>query len=210
MNSIPGVFFTSFALGFTGAVVPGPLLAVVVTGAGRRGFWAGPVAVAGHGLLELALGLVLLAGLAPLAASPQLVAAVSLMGSAVLLWLGAALLRDLVGVKEDLTLQPGSGSGSFLGAMGATISNPYWSLWWLTVGLELILLSRRLGAPGFASFYLGHLMSDLVWYSLVALGIVWGRRFLSGRQFRVLLVICAVSMIGFAVYFAVLGLSLIY
>ncbi|MEE8449266.1 MAG: hypothetical protein V3S39_06505 [Thermodesulfobacteriota bacterium] len=52
----------------------------------------------------------------------------------------------------------------------------------------------------------GHGLLEFV----LALGIVWGRRFLSGRQFRVLLVICAVSMIGFAVYFGLLGLSSIY
>jgi threonine/homoserine/homoserine lactone efflux protein len=209
LDSIAGAFFTSFALGFTGAVVPGPLLAVVVSSAGRRGFWAGPVAVAGHGVLELVLGLALLTGFARLGAASRFLPAVSLLGAAALLGLGAILLKGLFWGKDDFVLQPGSNSGSFLAAMGATISNPYWSLWWLTVGLELILLARGLGAAGFASLYLGHLMSDLVWYSLVALGIVLGRQFLSTGQFRMLLGLCAVSMIGFAAYFAVVGVSLL-
>lgn len=43
--------------------MPGPLLAITISEAARRGFWAGPQLVLGHGILELALIAALAAGL---------------------------------------------------------------------------------------------------------------------------------------------------
>ncbi len=65
MNSwiLAGVASTSFIVALSGALMPGPLLTVTVGEAARRGFWAGPLIMVGHSLLELALVLLLLVGL---------------------------------------------------------------------------------------------------------------------------------------------------
>lgn len=209
MDSSASIFISSFALGFTGAVVPGPLLAVVVTGAGRQGFWAGPLSVAGHGLTELGVALILTAGLIPFAASNSLLASVSLAGAVVLFFFGLKLTRDLGKLKLQTAEESGTSLGLVAGGIVATVSNPYWFIWWLTIGLEFILLSVRLGRVGFASFYFGHILSDLVWYTLVAGGIVFGRQVLREFHFRLLLSLCAFSMFGFSLYFGLTGLRLL-
>ena len=43
---------TSFIVALSGALMPGPLLTVTVGEAARRGFWAGPLIIVGHALLE--------------------------------------------------------------------------------------------------------------------------------------------------------------
>lgn len=209
MDSASSIFLASFALGFTGAVVPGPLLAVVVTGAGRQGFWAGPLSVAGHGLTELGLALVLAAGLAPFAASNSLLATVSLVGALCLFIFGLKLTKDVRRLKARPPEGAGTALGPVAGGIAATLSNPYWALWWLTIGLELILLSIRLGRIGFASFYFGHVFSDLVWYTLVSSSIIFGRQVLKESHFRLLLFLCAFSMFGFSIYFGVTGIRLL-
>ena len=210
MESLAGIFFTSFAVGLTGAVVPGPLFAVVVSGAGRHGFWAGPAAVAGHGIMELILSVALAAGAAPFAGSDAAVGSVALMGSLGLLYLGLKLVIELNEVKLGAVVDPKGNMGPVAGGIAATISNPYWILWWLTVGLELVLISSRAGRSAFALFYAGHVSSDLVWYSLVAGGIAVGRKFLKELHFRILLMLCALGMVGFSIYFGTIGLKMLF
>ncbi len=54
---------TSFAVGLSGALVPGPMLTVTISDSLKRGFIAGPLIVIGHYIAELALILLIFAGL---------------------------------------------------------------------------------------------------------------------------------------------------
>ena len=62
------IFCTSFVLALSGALMPGPLLTVTVSESSRRGMSTGPLMIFGHGLLELALIVALVSGLAPILA----------------------------------------------------------------------------------------------------------------------------------------------
>src|SRR3972149_5217323 len=42
----------------------------------------------------------------------------------------------------------------------ASISNPYWSLWWATIGLGYLALSSGQGLTGVAFFFAGHILAD--------------------------------------------------
>jgi threonine/homoserine/homoserine lactone efflux protein len=59
------IFFTSFLVALSGAMMPGPLLSVTISESSHRGYITGPLLIAGHGTLELALIISLLLGLAP-------------------------------------------------------------------------------------------------------------------------------------------------
>lgn len=54
---------SSFIIALSGAMMPGPLFAVTVSETPRRGWITGPVLVAGHGVLELSLLLLIVSGL---------------------------------------------------------------------------------------------------------------------------------------------------
>jgi threonine/homoserine/homoserine lactone efflux protein len=58
-----GLLTTAFVIGLSGAMGPGSLLVVVVTETFRRGFWAGPAAIAGHAAVEVAMIFLLNLGL---------------------------------------------------------------------------------------------------------------------------------------------------
>jgi threonine/homoserine/homoserine lactone efflux protein len=89
-----------------------------------------------------------------------------------------------------------------------SLSNPYWTIWWATIGLGYIVLSRRLGTVGLLSFYVGHILSDLSWYSFVALALTLGRRAISDRIYRGVVAVCGVFLVGFGAYFGYSGLRM--
>jgi threonine/homoserine/homoserine lactone efflux protein len=60
--------------------MPGPLLAVTISQSVRRGFWAGPQLILGHGILELALIAALGAGLSGLIDNKLVPAVVGMAG----------------------------------------------------------------------------------------------------------------------------------
>ena len=63
MDSLVGIFLSSFAIAFSGAIVPGPVLTVTVSETAKRGFFAGPLIVCGHGILEALLIVLVVMGL---------------------------------------------------------------------------------------------------------------------------------------------------
>jgi threonine/homoserine/homoserine lactone efflux protein len=82
--------------------------------------------------------------------------------------------------------------GALLGGAVVSLANPFWSLWWLTVGATL--LSRfypgPLGLGGVGAIYLGHILSDFLWYSGVALAVAAGRRVMPRPAYAGLLLAC--------------------
>lgn len=103
--------------------------------------------------------------------------------------------------------RPGKGMHPVLAGIFTSLSNPYWSLWWATVGLGYITISLKQGFPGLASFFTGHILSDLAWYSLVAGMIAGGRRFLKPVVYQGILAICGLFLIGLGGYFVFWGVT---
>ena len=54
--------------------------------------------------------------------------------------------------------------------------------------------SRELGVVGISAFYLGHILSDYSWFSLVSLAVASGRRMLTPGVYRGLIVVCGLFL----------------
>lgn len=187
--------------------MPGPLLTVAIAQSARRGFIAGPLLILGHVLLEVLLVVALLLGLAEFLTKPSVGNVIALVGGVVLLYLGYGMARDAYLGKLTLTM-PGEGkteqreitgvsSGVQLMLTGAVVSlsNPYWSLWWATIGLGYITLSLKEGPLGLGLFFTGHALSDIIWYCAVAGAVVAGRKVLSPQVYRAILLVCGIFLI---------------
>ena len=122
---------------------------------------------------------------------------VGLAGGAFLIWMGLGMVVDVRDGRLHLDLKKKGGTriGPFVAGLTTSISNPYWSLWWATFGLSYLLLSLQHGPAGVVSFYVGHVMADVIWYFLVALLIVTGKRFLSDRVYNWVIVGCGAFLI---------------
>ena len=223
------IFVTALLVGFSGAMMPGPLLTVTISESIRRGFWAGPMLVLGHGLLELALVVALVMGIAAILVHPTVSIVIFLVGGGFLCLMGLGMARDARRGTLKLDLAPGrqgqvvnstgteklSSSdwiyGRGLHPVGAgiliSLANPYWLLWWATVGLGYVTISMGRGLPGLASFFAGHILADLIWYSLVSGTVVGGRRFMNQVAYRVMIGVCGIFLLGLGGFFIYRGLA---
>ena len=75
------IFSTAFVMGFSGAMMPGPLLTVTISETARRGFVAGPLIVLGHAILEFALILALVGGLATFLGKTGMSSIIAVLGA---------------------------------------------------------------------------------------------------------------------------------
>ena len=204
-TSLAGIFVSSFVIALSGALMPGPLLTATISESSQRGFIAGPLLIAGHGLLELFLVTILILGLAPFFQLPAVFVVSAIAGSAILLWMAGGMLRSLPGLSLNVAPRQGRLNHPVFSGIVMSVSNPYWIIWLATIGIGYILYSRQFGMWGLVFFFTGHILADLVWYSSVAAVVAGGRRFLTDRLYRGLIAICSVFLIAFASYFAYAG-----
>src|SRR5690554_3194053 len=98
-----GVFLTSFIIGFSGAIMPGPMLGVTIEGSLKKGWITGPLVVVGHAILELVLILLLVFGAKEFFSKPLIAGLIGLIGGAFLAWMGIGMIRS--GVYKTVSLE---------------------------------------------------------------------------------------------------------
>lgn len=167
-------------ISLSGVMAPGPLSAVALA-RGRHDPFAGFWINLGHCIVEVPLILILLAGFTPFLQNEGIIRALSGLGGAVLLWMGAGLLRRPGG--GEAKAPPSRNSAVAAGVM-MTALNPYWFLWWLTVGVSILIQAKAFGAIIVIGTTIAlHLACDLAWGTFLS----WaahrgGRLFQAGRE----------------------------
>ncbi len=210
------IFLSSFIIALSGALMPGPLLAVTIRDTTRRGFVAAPLLVLGHGILELGLVTLLLLGLAEWLKGDVAATVIALVGCGALVWMAAGMAREVRSLRfEARAAKPSSfPEGSDRGLLRpvadgivASISNPYWSLWWATIGLGYLVLSSGQGPAGVAFFFAGHILADAAWFLFVGLTVSAGRGRFTDRIYRGIVGVCAGFLFFFALSFGYFGMT---
>jgi threonine/homoserine/homoserine lactone efflux protein len=204
--SIALIAISSFVLALSGALVPGPLFAVTVSESVKRGFIAGPLLILGHGILEVSIVLLILFGVTPSLLTDSARLVVSVAGGIVLILMGGMMLRDVR--KTKLIFDRGKsifsqGMHPVVAGILASISNPYWIIWWLTIGLGYLMSAMQFGLPGIVAFFAGHISADLAWYSMISLAVSRGRNLIGEKGYRFMLYACGIFLIFFGVWFII-------
>jgi len=204
MGDSPTTFLglMAFALAVSAAAVvsPGPVTAAIVSEAPRRGWRAGALIAAGHVTLELIMVLLLGWGLAGVLSSEAIKRGLGLAGGVVLLLLGGSYA---LGAWSRTIRLPSPGAeaprrlvGLPVAGILATISNPFWYAWWVTVAAGYLAQARVAGAAGLAAFYLGHITADITWDTGLAAAIGAGARWITPSRYQLLLYVTG----GFMLY----------
>lgn len=211
LATLPLVFLTSFGVGFSGAMSPGPLLVFNISESVRRGFVAGPLVSLGHALLELAVVVALALGVSKFLNNDAVFAVVGFLGGLFLLWMGFSMMwkrKSYLQLNTSVEKKGPKRGNPVLGGVLVSLSNPFWTIWWLTIGLGYLLWAKDLGVWGVAAFYVGHILSDLVWYSLVSFGVASGKRVLmTPMVYQGLITVCGLFLLALGGYFIANGAS---
>ena len=210
MQDVVVIFFSSMVIAYSGALMPGPMLAVVVAETPRQGAIAGPLVVLGHSLLELVLLAAIVVGLGPVLEREGVQATLSIVGGAMLAVTGVSMVvaaaRDRVHLEWDAESAGPGRARTIVGGAVSSLANPYWTIWWVTIGLGLLTKAYALGVAGVAAFYVGHILGDLTWYSAVSGAISAGRRWITEKGYRVMVAVAAAFLLLLAAWFIASGL----
>ena len=187
----------------SGVLGPGPLFVSSTLRATRLGVLSGLESALGHTVVEAPLVFGLAFGLSAILNSTSL-RLIALLGGSVLVAFAAIQFRQAAHVVDiDAKGLPGQWekrSGIVLGLV-FTALNPFFILWWLTVGSALISQALILGSiGGVALMYASHIWMDYAWLGGTAA--VAGRGgLLLGKWFRALLIGFGVAMACFGITF---------
>lgn len=200
-----GLAVSAFLVGLSGALAPGPVLVVAINHSIRQGFRAGPLIVLGHGILEVSIVALVALGFDRYVKDAMVIGIVGLIGGLVLLWMGTGMLRNVRTLSMSFRGNGETGVGPVASGFLSSASNPYFIVWWATIGVTFITQALQYGLLGLLVFYIGHILSDLVWYSFVSGAISKGKERISDRIYRGLVLVCGVFLVGFGLYFGISG-----
>lgn len=200
------LFTTAFLVGFSGAAAPGPLLTLTIGRAIKQGAIAGPLIILGHAILELTTVIGIVFGLGYYLQLPGVTTVIAVAGGSVLGLMGLHMIknwRTVVFSHEETAASANvtAFAGSVVSGIAGSMSNPYWWLWWATIGAAFLSQAMQKGFLGVGVFFTGHILADLTWYSAVAFSLAAGRKLFSNWQYQVLFLCCGLFMMCLAIYF---------
>jgi threonine/homoserine/homoserine lactone efflux protein len=202
MSSVESLLL-GFGVGLSGALAPGPTLLATISGAVRHGPFVGARVAAGHLLVEGVLAVALVIGIAPLVLSQR--AGIAIVGGAALVGFGLLTVRS----ARTASLAPSDGServGPCFAGVLTSVANPYFWIWWATIGGALLAGALASGPGDAALFLAGHGTADLAWLLLVGAAVARGSAFLPDRAYRLLLSSCGIALVAIGAAYAATAL----
>ena len=212
MNEIIQIFFGSLIVAFTGALMPGPMLTLVIASVAQKGFWTSVFIVIGHSILELLIVISFYLGVLKYLDNPLVIKIISIVGGAFLIYMAVSIIVSIARKKIKLDLDAksiaknlGTKNTFIITGKGILISlaNPYWYVWWLTIGATFMIKSVQHSFGGVAFFYTGHILADFIWYLFVGFLVSTGRRFFNQKIYIGILIVCSLFLLYLGVRFIV-------
>ena len=192
-------------ISFSGVMMPGPVFAVTLAKSYKSPF-AGTKVALGHAVVEVPLILLIYFGFARFFQNVTVQLVLSILGGGMVIWLGISMFRartEVVKKGKDVSY------GAITAGILTSGLNPFFLLWWATIGSMLIMKIIEFGTTGLILFIIVHWLCDLVWLSLVSNAVyrthtLWGQRFQEW-----IFIACSLLLVGFGVWFLVSGIRLV-
>lgn len=192
-------------ISFSGVMMPGPMFAIALAKS-YKSPWAGTLMALGHAVVEVPLILLIYFGFAQFFQYRIVQFILSLLGGSMIVWLGVSMFRaqtEVVQKGKDLPYN------AFVAGILMSGANPFFLLWWATIGSLLMMRIVDFALIGLLAFIVVHWLCDFIWLSFVSVTVYkthsfWGLRFQEG-----LFVACSLLLIGFGFWFLASGIRLV-
>ena len=184
-------------ISLTGVLMPGPVFAATVA-KGTKDRNAGAWIALGHLLVEVPMIVAIAAGFYFIFTNDWVRGGIGVVGGALLFFMGAQMtqLRGETDVAERAFPYHPVIAGAI-----TTTTNPYFLLWWATVGASLIILALEFGALGLLLFIIVHESCDLGWDWLVSYSVNTSKKLWTPRTQGYVFGGCGLLLMVFGVYF---------
>jgi threonine/homoserine/homoserine lactone efflux protein len=189
----------------SGALAPGPLFFATLSQGSQSGTKTGMVFSISHTIIEFSLIMCLAVGLLTVANEQFVKQIIGISGGLVLIIFGFIQLKNFItrNVEENKPKVIET-KRLFLLGMVFTGLNPYFIIWWLTVGAQLIILSLEFASfVGVIFMYVCHVWMDYVWLISISYFAKKGSNIIGMKWYQPLLGIFGVILVYFGVQFIV-------
>jgi len=212
MGELVEIFIGAMIVGFSGALSPGPMLTLVISSTAEKGFWTSFFIVVGHAVLELAVVAAFFLGLIRYLENPLISKIIGIVGGVFLIYLGIDIivsvfrkkfLIDFRSVLKQKTMNPRSTGIIILKGILVSLMNPYWYIWWISIGAAFIIRSVKFDMGGVTAFFTGHISADFIWYLFIGFLISSGRRFFNQKIYNAILIVCSIFLFYLGIRFIV-------
>jgi len=186
-------------ISLSGVMLPGPLTAATIA----KGFDdrnAGAMIGIGHGIIEIPIIALVYFGFASYLDNPAVKVVTGLAGGILLVGMGLLIFFTFKKPVEGATVLPYS---PLVTGIVMTGGNPYFFLWWATIGVALITGAIAFGIIGLVLFTVVHLACDIAWDQFVSMTVFRTRHLWTPRAQKIVFGVCAVVLIGFGTWYAV-------
>lgn len=186
--------FKTIIISLSGVMAPGPITAMTVS-KGTQNPHSGPMIAIGHGIVELPLILIIFFGFGNFLEISWVKVAIGFLGGLFLLKMGIGLIKNIFNSKAG---QADDNYTPLQAGIVLSIANPYFLIWWATVGAVLITGAYKFGVWGLVAFILVHWSCDFVWYTILASLSFKGGNFFGERLQQILFAVCGVFLLFFS------------
>jgi threonine/homoserine/homoserine lactone efflux protein len=195
---IASTLVLGFIIGLTGALAPGPTLVATINASLAGDWMAGLKVSLGHIIIETAIFFLIILGLAEYAAPYTTIIAVT--GGIALIVFGILTISG--SRSASLTSAPEKAAASpYMAGLLTSAANPYFWIWWLSVGSALLIQALAGGLMLAVVFMIGHWAADISWYMFVSTGISKGRTILPDTTYHRIMAACGVFLMMFGLYY---------
>ena len=193
------IFATTIILVSTSGVMsPGPLFASNILYGIKQGTKAGLKIALGHTIVELPLIIIIAIGIISLESALEVKVGISIIG-AVGLFVFAGLQMKNVIIRKSTKIEKQNRNPILVGILLSGM-NPFFIIWWFTIGFKLISDSIELWSfYGIFIMFGLHIWMDFVWLTATAFLASKGSRFLSNRTYRII----EITISGMLIYFGI-------
>ncbi len=200
------VLLSVMVISLTGVMMPGPMFAVALA----KSFsspWAGSWISLGHAVIEVPIILLIYFGFAHYFDNGVVQLVLSILGGGMVIWLGIGMFRARAKVVTEGKDLP---YNAFTAGIITSGLNPFFILWWVTIGSLLVMKFVEFGAGGLMLFIIVHWLCDLLWLSLVAV-VVYRTHTLWGKKVQESVFIASSLLLaGFGIWFMLSGFQAVF
>ncbi len=211
-----------FLTGLSGALIPGPLFAFVISDTLKQGALSGPLTILGHVFVEcpVIVALMVLGHELMNSYFRQFESGIYLIGGIALILMSSCMIKEAktVGSKSkgkeisnEIRNAKYSYNSSIFAGFLLTALNPSFIPWWMGIGIWWLIYGfEQLAVTGIFLVALGHFLSDFVWYSFVSFSFSRGKNFFVGRRYELTMLVIAFFLALLGILFFVKGAAIYF